>query len=75
MDVNDIKPISGKLVVAGIFDQPLQIKYFVNLNIFVNLSNESDDSLTNDDIVNECIVIPSNQLIASGGRIYVLPTK
>ena len=42
LNVSDVKPVQGKLVVAGIFDEPLQIKEYVNFSIFVN---DSDDNL------------------------------
>jgi len=74
---SDIKPIEGKLTVAGIFDEPLQIKEYVTLSVLVN---NKDTKLNAINVTYKYIIIPKQSVTMIWGidvcvahKIVLLP--
>ena len=76
---SDIKPIEGKLTVAGIFDEPLQIKEYITLSVLVNNRNTK---LNNINVTYKYIIIPKQSVeiiwgidICIAHKIVLLPYR
>ena len=72
-----IKPIEGRLTVAGIFDEPLQIKEYVTLSVLVNNRNTKLNAIN---VTYKYIIIPKQSVTMIWGidiciahKIVLLP--